>query len=348
MERFDINADISVAKTLPADFYTSDRCFEASKELVFAKTWQFAGLRRDIDNVLPFSLLDPMLAEPLLIAGNGAMQCFSNVCTHRANILIDRKCRIDGIRCRYHGRRFDLNGKFLSMPEFEGVGKFPTEEDNLRKVPLGEWGRMLFVSLDPAERFEAFFEPILKRFGNFEADADISTREYIVDTHWALYCENYLEGFHIPYIHSALNRELEFTSYRTVTYRFSSLQTAHAPENFSDGEPAAHYYFVFPNLMLNFYPWGLSANVVEPISKERTRIRYITLVTDPSETGKGAGADLDTVEKEDQEIVETVQKGIRSRFYRRGRYSVTRETGLHHFHRLIAEFMNDGEKEWAT
>jgi choline monooxygenase len=37
--------------------------------------------------------------------------------------------------------------------------------------------------------------------------------------------------------------------------------------------------------------------------------------------------------------VENVQKGIRSRFYKHGRYSVTREQGTHHFHRLIAEFM---------
>ena len=54
---------------------------------------------------------------------------------------------------------------------------------------------------------------------------------------------------------------------------------------------------------------------------------------------KGAGAELDKVEREDEAIVENVQRGIRSRNYDRGRYSVTRETGTHHFHRLITEFM---------
>ena len=57
-----------------------------------------------------------------------------------------------------------------------------------------------------------------------------------------------------------------------------------------------------------------------------------------SETG--AGADLETVEFEDQAVVESVQRGIRSRFYDRGRYSPTREQGTHHFHSLIAEFMD--------
>jgi choline monooxygenase len=45
------------------------------------------------------------------------------------------------------------------------------------------------------------------------------------------------------------------------------------------------------------------------------------------------------VEMEDEEVVEAVQKGIRSRYYGHGRYSVTREQGTHHFHRLIAQSM---------
>jgi choline monooxygenase len=46
---------------------------------------------------------------------------------------------------------------------------------------------------------------------------------------------------------------------------------------------------------------------------------------------------------EDQAVIEAVQRGIRSRFYERGRYSPTREQGTHHFHRLIAEFMKEEE-----
>ena len=42
---------------------------------------------------------------------------------------------------------------------------------------------------------------------------------------------------------------------------------------------------------------------------------------------------------EADKVVEAVQKGILSRFYRHGRYSVTREQGTHHFHRIIAGLM---------
>jgi choline monooxygenase len=53
--------------------------------------------------------------------------------------------------------------------------------------------------------------------------------------------------------------------------------------------------------------------------------------------GKGAGADLDKVELEDQFVVESCQKGMRSSSYTNGRYSPTMERGLHHFHMMLTE-----------
>jgi choline monooxygenase len=162
-----------------------------------------------------------------------------------------------------------------------------------------------------------------------------ATREYEVDAHWALYCENYLEGFHIPYVHHGLNEIVDYGSYTTETFRYSSLQTG-----FDDaGEVAARYLFIFPNLMFNFYPWGISVNVVRPLSPSKSVVEFLTYVRDESLIDKGAGADLHSVEMEDEAVVESVQRGIRSRFYSQGRYSPTREQGTHHFHRLIAEFM---------
>jgi choline monooxygenase len=39
-------------------------------------------------------------------------------------------------------------------------------------------------------------------------------------------------------------------------------------------------------------------------------------------------------------VVESVQRGIRSSLYRRGRYSPTRERAVHHFHRLLVEALS--------
>ena len=47
----------------------------------------------------------------------------------------------------------------------------------------------------------------------------------------------------------------------------------------------------------------------------------------------------DEIQQEDIRICESVQRGLRSRNYDRGRFSVKRENGVHHFHGLMAEFL---------
>ena len=91
--------------------------------------------------------------------------------------------------------------------------------------------------------------------------------------------------------------------------------------------------------MLNFYPWGLSLNRVCPQAIDRTRVEFRAYVWDETGRGQGAGGALHDVEMEDEAVVEAVQRGVRSRFYRCGRYSPTRERGTHHFHRLLCKFM---------
>lgn len=346
MSIFEINPDIARAETLASEFYTDEHYFDESKEKIFARSWQFAGWNDDVNNLKPHNLLEDFLDEPILITrdNDGKLHCLSNVCTHRGKILIEAEGQANLIRCGYHGRRFALDGKFLSMPEFENVENFPSERDDLPKIPFGAWEKFLFASVNPFAPLENFIAPLIERikWRDFKFDAALS-QDYFVNAHWALYCENYLEGFHIPFVHQSLNEAIDFSSYTTETFRFASLQTGVARREEDafdfDKRVAAYYFFVFPNLMFNFYPWGLSLNVVKPLQPDLTKVSYLTFVADESKLNKGAGADLNRVEIEDQEVVESVQKGIRSRFYTTGRYSPAREKGTHHFHRLIAEFM---------
>ena len=347
MPIFDINPDIRRAETLSSEFYTAEKYFNESKEKIFARTWQMVGTTDEINNIKPHSILENFFDEPILLTKNGEnFNCLSNVCTHRGKILIEKDCEANGIRCGYHGRRFDLSGKFLSMPEFETVENFPSEKDNLPKIPFGIWEKFLFASVNPIAPLEVFLSEMKEKLQAFNLEnlKFVSAKDYTVKAHWALYCENYLEGFHIPFVHQSLNETIDYGAYNTETFRYSSLQTGVAKNGENafdfDKNTAAFYFFVFPNLMFNFYPWGLSVNIVKPLKPDLTEVSFLTFVSDESKLNKGAGADLETVEFEDEAVVESVQKGIRSRLYDRGRYSPTREQGTHHFHRLIAEFMN--------
>ena len=361
MSIFDINPDIRRAHTLASDFYTDEKYFELSKEKIFARSWQFLGATDNLETLDPQTILEDFLDEPVLISRReNRLHCLSNVCTHRGSILIERATSAEaGIRCRYHGRRFDGSGKFLSMPEFETVENFPTEQDDLPRIPFGIWERFFFASINPIAPFEKFIGEMQKKSDwlKFDKLEFTATKDYFVKAHWALYCENYLEGFHVPFVHQSLNRAIDYGSYTTELFPLASLQTAlsepppaaenpdaaqaqsSSRQNPFEKNIAAFYFFIFPNTMFNFYPWGLSVNVVKPLQPDLTKVSYFTFVSDQSKLNRGAGADLETVELEDQAIVESVQRGIRSRFYSTGRYSPAREQGTHHFHRLIAKFM---------
>lgn len=358
-ERFEIDADIRRAETPPARVYSDPRYFELQKERIFPRSWQYVGdaaKMRAPAHLLPATLLEGCLDEPILLATDEAatLRCLSNVCTHRGAIVVEGEAHAKSMRCRYHGRRFGLDGKFLSMPEFESTVGFPSERDNLAQLKLENFGPVLFSGIDPAMSFEDWIGPVRSVAGwmplsEFRRD-EKSSSEYLIDANWALYCDNYLEEFHIPYVHTGLAEKLDYAGYRTERFRFCNLQLGVAREgepafDLPPGHPnvkeriAAFYFWLFPNTMMNFYPWGLSLNVVTPVGVDRTRVAFHSYVWREDLRKSGVGAGLHSVEMEDEEVVESVQRGVRSRIYNRGRYSERREVGTHHFHQLLAEFM---------
>lgn len=357
MDPFPTSSDIAGAQTLHADFYRDPRWFSAAREKIFPRSWQFlgdGGRAKTPGTAAPLALLEGCLDEPLLLTRDTAdrVHLLSNVCTHRGNLLCEGDSHGGQLRCRYHGRKFGLDGKFLSAPGFEGAKDFPSPADDLPRVPSAAWSQFLFASAAPACTFEEWAGPMLKRLAWLPLDQfafePALSRDYLVAANWALYVENYLEGFHVPFVHASLNAVLNPDDYATELFRHGNLQLGIASSpgdafRLPSASPdhgravAAYYWWLFPNTMLNFYPWGLSANVVVPLAPDRTRVQYSTWVWDRSRLNTGAGAGLDRVEREDEAIVEAVQRGVRSRFYSRGRYSPRWEAGVHQFHGLLRE-----------
>jgi choline monooxygenase len=357
---FDIDPDIRRAATLPARVYSDPELFRLQRERVFARTWQYAGhddLVSVAGQVFPFTLLPGALDEPLVLTRDAEdrLHCLSNVCTHRGTLVVEGAGHLQQLRCRYHGRRFTLDGRFHSMPEFESTANFPSKADDLPQLALAQLERFLMVALVPAMPIDEVAAPVRARlrglpFADLVYDAS-AARDYLVEANWALYVDNYLEGFHIPYVHSSLATTLDYGAYAVELERYVVLQLGVAkpgersfalPAGHRDADRsiAAYYFWLFPTTMFNVYPWGVSVNVVTPLAVDRTRVSFLPFVWDEGARGEGAGSGLDRVEREDEAIVEAVQRGVRSRLYVRGRYSPTREGGVHHFHRLLAEFMH--------
>lgn len=351
-----IDPDIRRADTLPGQFYTDPDVYLFQKERIFARTWQCVGGHSGLglEEVRPITLLPGCLDEPLVLTrdAEGISRCLSNVCTHRGNLVVTREGPCRGLRCEYHGRRFGLDGVMTTAPLFDGALDFPAHRDNLPVVTTGEWGPLTFASINPAIPFETWIQPILQRVGFLPIRELVfhSQEDFQIEANWALYCDNYLEGFHVPYVHPALGRALDYRAYTTETLPLGVLQIGEAAEGVGtftlpEGHPdagrriAAFYFWLFPNLMLNFYPWGLSVNVIEPRGVSHTCIRYLTYVWPGITRNNTAGEMIGETEAEDEAVVQSVQKGVRSRLYKSGRYAPEHEVGVHHFHRLLCDWM---------
>jgi choline monooxygenase len=214
----------------------------------------------------------------------------------------------------------------------------------------------VFVALEPAAS-------LVETFAHVGAPARelafVTARDYPVESDWKVYVDNYLEGYHIPVVHPELFKELDYASYRTALARWSSRQFAplrpvaakesaaervYAPE--FEGEEA-EYYWVFPNLMLNLYKGMLQTNVVMPIAPGRCVVRFEWFAAEPPAGPAHDAAWMrlfdmsDLLQEQDAAICATVQRNLPSRGARRGFYVPSRESGVHHFHRLLAEFAAD-------
>ncbi len=355
--------DPSRATAPQADFYRDLQNYSHQVERLFARNWQlvpFHAAEAAIGEARPFTLLPGSLDEPLVLThdSEGRRRVLSNVCTHRGALVVESACAVRTLRCRYHGRRFGMDGCFLSAPGYDDVPDFPRPTDDLPALEAESWGPLVFTALGAGVPFATWFAPVAERLAALPIDRlredPQGAREWTIEAHWALYCENYLEGFHIPFVHAGLVPELDAADYPIECFEWGSLQVGIAsaagmpiafPPAHRDGERrvAAFYFWLFPNLMLNFYAWGLSVNVVEPRGPQRTVVRYSRWVWDEDKRDRGPGADLDRVELEDQAVVQSVQRGVGSRLWRPGRLSPRHEVAVRHFHRLVARELGEPE-----
>ena len=101
----------------------------------------------------------------------------------------------------------------------------------------------------------------------------------------------------------------------------------------------AHYYWQYPNLMINLYEGVMDTNIAIPLSSTRCRIYFDYYFDDDlkyTEVFKQKSVEVaHQVQIEDEDICVSVQRGLASNAYDTGRLSPEKEAGEHLFHRLL-------------
>jgi choline monooxygenase len=360
IDTYNPDAPLAEALTPPSSWYIDPRIFELERRTVFARSWQMVGRADQVRE--PGQYVSGELAkEPILvIRGNdGILRGFFNVCRHHAAMVMpNAEGRTQTLRCPYHGWTYNLDGTLVVTPEFAGVRNFDRSMNGLMPLQSALWGGLVFVRLSPeGSSLEDFLGgDITQRIRQLKLEKLhwMERRTYTLNCNWKVFVDNYLDGgYHVPHLHHGLSSVLDPAEYTIETGERFCLQSSPVSAEKADQQTAAvrqgHralYYWIYPNLMINWYEGVMDINLVCPRGVDRTEVIFDFYFTDTSKTSQQRNLASITVSEriqaEDVAICESVQRGLVSRAYTAGRLSVRREAGEHLFHRLLYADLKSG------
>src|SRR5207245_1775745 len=228
------------------------------------------------------AIINALLAAGPIIGGCGAAvrlrACF-NACSDRGGPPALKGGNADMLVCKYHGWTYRLDGVLRGVPHFDRAELFDKRDYGLTSVPLALWEGLVFVNLaQRPQPIEHYFHGVRERIAPTRLGALQFARrvDYDVQANWKVYVDNYLEGYHIPYVHPELLKlYADYQSYRTEVSDWYSVQVGPLQQErnvYTAGGGEALYYQIFPNLMLNVVPGRLQSNVVIPVAADRCKV----------------------------------------------------------------------------
>ncbi|HET7025364.1 MAG TPA: Rieske 2Fe-2S domain-containing protein, partial [Gemmatimonadales bacterium] len=221
---------IERSETIPSAWYVDPRFHALDRGAVFARNWQMVGRADQVAAPGQF-LVGTVADEPIIVVRgkDKVLRAFFNVCRHRGGPLALCDGRANALRCQYHGWTYLLDGSLRGVPRMDRSELFDKKDFGLTPVAVDTWEGLVFVHLGrkPAPVGKTL-SGILERIGPHAlAGMRFSTRvNYEVACNWKVYVDNYLEGYHVPFVHPELATLLDYASYTTETFDRYSLQSS--------------------------------------------------------------------------------------------------------------------------
>lgn len=339
------DAGLDRAATLPASWYGDPAHHERERRAIFAREWLVVGTASALSAPGDYLATDACGWPVLVVVGqDGVLRGFHNVCRHRAGpVLDDGTGRCSALVCGYHGWTYDLEGRLRRARDFGEALDFDAGDFGLLAIQADRWAGLSWVNLDagaPPLRSclgglvgacEAFDLERLASGGGHELSVDL-------ECNWKTYADNYMEGYHIPFVHPELNREVDARRYRVDVedgYCRHSVPTRDGAVN------SGTWLWRFPNLAINLYDDAMNVERFLPLGPRRTRVTYSYFFADVSPAAEQANADVVAMSTitldQDRRICEAVQRNLDAGAYEAGRLSPRHENGVFHFQQRVRE-----------
>lgn len=348
------DGDIATSRTLPPACYTDHDFYRFEQEALFNHEWLCVG-REDQVKTAGDYFTTQIIDEPILITRtrDGALKAMSAVCQHRAMLVAEGAGNTRGFVCPYHHWVYALDGTLVNAPAMERTCDFDKGEIRLPPLALEVWQGFIFVNFDLAAPPLA---PRLAKVAAAIANYEIASAPMLAPItgsfpwNWKVMFENNNDGYHASKLHRGPLHDFvpsERASFPEADPADAGFlrynETTHPDASFNPTQRAV--LPIFPKLTEEDRGRMTFANIPPTLSLVMTSdlVIYLNLRATGPETmeqdtgilvAPGAIDDpafehrlemiMTSAKKiiaQDMHVDELVQKGLRSRYAARSRYS---------------------------
>ena len=363
---------------LPGDWYTSPQLFQLEQERIFRRTWQLVGRTEQVAE--PGMYFTTKVAnEPVLVVRgrDGVLRALSNVCRHRASPVALGCGKRNAFQCPYHGWVYDLDGRGRTAQGMNGAVDFDPAELQLPELHVDTVGPWVFAAVEEPPPLSEVLAPLIGRLEHYGVDElrYVGGRRWTFPANWKAYVDNYLEGYHLPFVHPAFTNAVDFEGFDPVNHRWMSefygrepnprgpgsrvmsvlgnmqeFRRIKPPMPQLEGDEAKGYYFffMFPLTTFNPTPDGIFVMTIRPVDHRTTESVWEWWMPQATTVDQRILQAMvvnfgHVINEEDTDIVIRCQEGLESSAFPGGRYCPSQESCLHHFHGLVLEHLNRTE-----
>ncbi len=366
--------DVSTAATMPAEVYTSAEFLDFESEALFMTQWLCVGRSERIPEVGDWFTVT-LVDEPIIVARDkqGDVRAMSAVCQHRAMQVCQGSGNNTTFKCPYHHWNYGLDGRLLGAPAMEKTADFAKSDWGLPQLRVEEWLGFVFVNFDDDA---APLAPTLQRYmpyvENYDIENAICPGTFTLENmpwNWKVMFENFNDGYHANRLHQFVQDFCPSSMtgfpepwdddsnviFRTAGYTHidGGFNATHRvimnvfPNLTEQERTRSTFALVPPTLCFGTAPDQCFFFLIRPTGPETidVEIGYIfhpSSLDDPLFDEKLALSDagVQVFVQQDQDATDKVQRGLRSRFAPRGRYSWQEESHVQFNRWLVQRYRN--------
>jgi choline monooxygenase len=373
---------LTMASTLIPDAYRDAGFYAVEQERIWATSWVCVGYTQQLARVGD-TFITQINDASLIITRSApdTINAFHNVCRHRGAKLITDCGSHTFFRCPYHAWGYDLNGTLKGAPYFQdgeiadtdktiydssGMKAFDKADYGLLPVRVATWDCFVFVNLNPnCAPLEDQLGDLPSRIARYSLTALLMTHSinYQIEANWKLVAENYMEYYHLPWVHPSLNRVSHHNNHQWFQGEglYCGMTTSPLeqggdlpvqgelpplPGLDDEEQKSARWLWVFPNIAVSLLPYYMTVMLLTPDGCGRTQesfdyFFYPSAQQDPefAKKAKAVYRFWDEVNLEDVAIVERVQRGLSNTAYHGGRMCFRFEDNVHRFQNHVIDKM---------